>query len=116
MHRDITQAPKGTQVDHENGDGLDNQRHNLRLASQSGQSKNSKSQRGSTSKYKGVSWHTKRHRWRAVIKVAKKQIHLLYTTSEERAAHAYDEAAIRHFGDFACLNFPYDGERSAANA
>lgn len=32
MHREIMDAPKGIQVDHRNGDGLYNQKENLRLA------------------------------------------------------------------------------------
>ena len=51
---------------------------------------------------KGVSKHYRK--FRASIKVDFKSIYLgLYSTVDE-AAHAYNKAAIKYFGDFACLN------------
>lgn len=113
MHRELLDAPKGIQVDHHNGNGLDNRRENLRLADQGQQAQNSMSQRGSTSVFKGVSWHTKRGQWRAVIKKDGKATHLLYSHDEEAAARAYDAAAIVAFGEYACLNFPTGEARRA---
>jgi hypothetical protein len=113
MHRQIMDAPKGVQVDHINGNGLDNRRSNLRLASQSGQSANSTSQRTSTSRYKGVSWHSKRDLWRATIRFGGKSRHLAYGTDQRSLAKVYDTAAIAAFGEFACLNFPVSGRRAS---
>ncbi len=115
MSREIMKAPDGLEVDHKDGNGLDMQRSNLRLCTSSQNNQNRKKRKGTTSKYKGVFGWT--GRWQVGIKLqdtfgqtSKK--HLGYFTVEEEAAKTYDEAARKHFGEFACLNFPGEGERS----
>ena len=111
MHRVLTNAPKGMQVDHLNGDGLDNQRANLRLCTRSQNLANQASRlywsrRRTTSNYKGVSLLEGRSRpWRATISVDRKQHFLGYYAEEDAAARAYDDAARRFFGEFARTNF-----------
>lgn len=106
MHRYLLDAQDGAQVDHINGDTLDNRRSNLRLATPSQNQGNRAKQAHATSKFKGVSWHKKAGKWRATISVNRKQIHLGFYTQQEHAALAYDEAARHHFGEFARPNFP----------
>lgn len=60
----------------------------------------------SSSRYRGVSWHTQTGRWKAQIKVHGKDINLGRHKSEEAAARAYDQAAINARGKEAQLNFP----------
>ena len=92
-------------VDHINHNGIDNRRANLRLASSSQNNANQALSKGAkTSKYKGVSWHSSTNKWQASIRVKGKQTYLGLFTSEEKAAVAYNQAAIIHFGDFAFLN------------
>lgn len=56
MHRLLLDAPKGLEVDHKDGDGLNNQRHNLRLATRSQNEQNKQGVRSdSTTGYRGVS-------------------------------------------------------------
>src|SRR4051794_4203372 len=55
MHRLIMDAPKQLQVDHRDGNGLNNTKANLRLASQ-GQNLGNLHSRTGASQYKGVSW------------------------------------------------------------
>lgn len=91
-------------VDHKNGNGLDNRRENLRVATQAQNMANRRSNANSASSYKGVKLVNRR--WRARIKPDGKPIHLGYFDTAEEAARAYDWAAKRIYGEFALLNFP----------
>ena len=94
------------EVDHKNRNPLDNRRDNLRICTHQENSRNRKSFRGTTSKYKGVYWEKGRkgEKWRATIFFSNKLIHIGYFTIEEEAARAYNEMAKEYFGKFACLN------------
>ena len=105
LHRFIMDATKDVYVDHTDGDGLNNTRENLRIATNSQNQMNRAVRGGGTSKFKGVTWHTARSKWAAQIHVNKKHIHLGLFTNEEEAARAYDRAAIEQFGEFARTNF-----------
>jgi hypothetical protein len=112
MHREITQAPAGMEVDHINGDALDNQKSNLRICTGSQNKENTRRRTNNQSGYKGVHWHKQpsghdlSKGWRAVIKKNKNTIHLGYFDNPVEAALAYDEAAKKYFGEFAKTNFP----------
>lgn len=89
--------------DHRNGNGLDNQKSNLRLATKSQQCMNRcKQSNGITSRYKGVRYS--KSGWEANIRVNNKQTYLGRFISERDAAFAYNKAATKHFGEFARLN------------
>lgn len=92
------------QVDHHDGNGLNNRRLNLRAATQSQNSMNSKSKTNSSSKYKGVSWDFEKQKWKASICLNSTSSHLGYFDSEIEAARIYNHAAIRLFGEFSKLN------------
>lgn len=95
MHRSILNAKEGEEVDHINGNKLDNQRNNIRLCSRSQNMANRTS--------KGMSWRKDRNRWKVRINVEKKEIYIgLYKTRVE-AVRAYNEAAIKYHGEFARL-------------
>lgn len=108
LHRELLGItdPK-VQVDHEDGNGLNCQRENLRVASNS-QNHQGKMTRPAhfKSRFRGVYWHKQNQNWCAQIKTAKKKIHLGSYTNENAAAIAYDIAARELFGDFAQLNKP----------
>jgi hypothetical protein len=99
LHRLIMGAKRGELVDHINGDTLDNRRSNLRFATKAENSRNARI-KGGSSRFKGVSFNG----WAAHIRVDGKLKHLGRFATEEEAARAYNEAAIRHFGEFARLN------------
>jgi hypothetical protein len=103
MGRLILDAPDGMQVDHKNGDPLDNRRENLRLATQADNQHNRAKFKTNKSGYKGVDFHCKK--WRAQIKVDNVKIYLGTFETAEEAACAYDDAAKSYFGRFANTNF-----------
>lgn len=103
MHRLLLNAPKGSYVDHVNGDRLDNRKENLRLCTKQENSWNRKPTKGS-SKYKGIWFVKSRKKWRSCIRVNGKAMHLGYYETEEEAALAYNKAADKYFGEFAWLN------------
>jgi hypothetical protein len=105
MHRLILNAPKGIKVDHRDGDGLNNQRGNLRLATNKQNSMNQKPHVNTSSPYKGVSLDKRHGTWKAYIISDGKSIWLGQHKSEEEAARAYDVAARKLFGEFAKCNF-----------
>ena len=104
MARQITGVTGRKDVDHDNGNGLDNRGCNLRLANRSQNSANAQLSRANTSGYKGVCWHKKAEKWIAHIKVNGKGIYLGLFLVKEDAARAYNAAALRYFGEFARLN------------
>jgi len=108
MHRLIISAPKDVQVDHINGDGLDNQRCNLRIVTQSQNQRNMKkrTKRKYTSIYKGVCFDKERRKWVVSIYIDNKCRKIGRFKNEIDAARAYDEAAKKYFGEYARLNFP----------
>lgn len=106
MHRLIMSADEGEAVDHINGDGLDNRRCNLRLASKSQNGQNQANCRTHSSRFKGVSWDKQTGRWRSKIQCDGMTFHIGRFHSEIEAARAYDSAALELFGDYARLNFP----------
>jgi hypothetical protein len=81
MHRLILSAAKGLGVDHRNGNGLDNRRSNLRLATNSQNQMNRGLQRNNTSGFKGVSFDRRRGLWMAKIYVERKYHFLGYFSS-----------------------------------
>lgn len=103
LHRVIMNAPKGVEVDHIDHNGLNNQKYNLRLCTNSQNHMNRISH--GKSKYLGVSFHTSRKYIRAVITIKSKHQHIGYFKTEKEAALAYDKAALKYFGEFANLNF-----------
>jgi hypothetical protein len=115
-------------TDHRNGNGFDNRRSNLREATVSQNNRNRARQVNNTSGLKSVSWHKNTRKWQASIRIDGHLRHLGYFPAGNGtyiingqeydkglvdAALAYDAAAREHHKQFATLNFPLIGERSA---
>jgi len=111
IHRFITDCPKGLQVDHANGNPLDNRRVNLRICTGHQNQGNRRISVNNKSGYKGVRWDKAREKWAAVISIDDHPHFLGRYLEIEAAARAYDAAARKTFGEFARLNFPKGGER-----
>ena len=101
MHREIMGFPENN-IDHWDRNGLNNQEHNLREATDQQNCLNRKPY--GTSKYKGV--YLDGGSIRAIIKVNKKNTDLGSFKTQEDAARAYDKMAKEHHKEFAYLNFP----------
>lgn len=105
LHRFILNAPKGSLVDHRNGDGLDCRRSNIRLATIAQNAQNQpRRHKMNKSGYRGVSLH--QGKWHAVIRANGKSKWLGGFDDPAEAARTWDDAALKCRGDFASLNFP----------
>lgn len=93
MHRMLTEAPSGMDVDHIDGDGLNNRRCNLRVCTESENSRNQRIRSDNTSGYKGVSWLKSRKKWISQIRADGKTIRLGSFGSAEDAYKSYCEAS-----------------------
>jgi len=121
MHRMLMgDSAKNMQIDHKDGNGLNNQRGNIRLATISQNAMNRRKHRLTSSKHYGVSKKTqikhfkrvdggvttvKYEWWRASITIEGKVVSKMGFKSEEDAAKWRDELAKKHHGEFANLNF-----------
>lgn len=98
------EAKKIVQVDHQDGDRLNNQGKNLRNSTHSQNGANVGKRGGTTSSYKGVSLNAAMNRYKATIHHEGKEHHLGYFRTQKQAAQAYDDAAKKFHGEFAKLN------------
>jgi hypothetical protein len=110
-------APRGRFVDHINGDGLDNTSVNLRLCTPGQNTANRRKASNSRQPYKGVALKKDKPRTKPwVAHIGDESTFLGCFTTAEEAAIAYDRAAVRRFGVFACVNFPHHYPEIAARA
>ena len=93
------------QVDHINGDGLDNRRENLRIVTQAQNQANRGRNRNNKSGLKGVYWNKTKGAWQTSIQMGgrknNKSIYLGRYATKEQAYEAYKEGARKYQGEFA---------------
>jgi hypothetical protein len=112
MHREVLRLSLDFKSDHWDGNPLNNQRANLRVASPRQNSGNAKLRSDNRIGFKGVSTAVRKNDpYYASICDHGVRVHLGIFPSPEQAAQAYDEAARRVFGTFARVNFPLPGEQ-----
>ena len=121
MHRLIIGAAPGEEVDHKNGNGLDNRKDNLRIATHSqnlGNVGKLRVKRTPSSQYRGVCWDKSKSAWAVFIAAdgryaggGSRSKFVGRYSDEVEAARAYDAAAVTRWGEFARLNFEEGASR-----
>lgn len=101
MHRVLLTRTKGQEVDHKNGNGIDNRKRNLRICTKIQNHWNRGKSKRNTSGYKGVHWHRASKKWSANITANHKKHFLGYFTSKKKAAMVYAVAAKKLHKEFA---------------
>lgn len=103
MHRVFSDAQKGFDVDHKNGNGLDNRIENLRVCNRTQNNGNRRKVKDKTSKYKGVHFDAHTGKWRAEISFEGVRYRLGRFASQEEAVQAYFKKAKELFEGFALM-------------
>ena len=103
MHAVLAGTSKGNVTDHIDGNGLNNQRDNLRVCSQSQNRMNVNKTKSNNSGYKGVSWHETRKKWRAFIYYGGIQIYLGSFKTKIEAFKIYCVASKKYHKEFSNL-------------
>lgn len=106
MSRQILGLERGDfrQADHINHNSLDNRRINIRICTSQQNNMNRNPRSNTSSSYKGVSLDKKRKKWLVQIGIKGKIKTIGRFFLEKQAALAYNKAAKKYFGEFACLN------------
>lgn len=104
IHRLILKAKDYQEIDHINGNRLDNQKCNLRFVTSSQNKINRGARKDCKSGFKGVSWHKQRNKWTARIMYKNKYHSLGLYEDIKKAADAYNNAAINYYGEYAWIN------------
>lgn len=98
MHRQITDPPLNTVVDHIDGNRLNNQRSNLRITTRTSNMHNTRTRSTNKSGFQGVHFHKGTRRWRAQICSFGKTIHVGYFPTPKEASEAWKQKAVETRG------------------
>jgi hypothetical protein len=101
LHRLLMGNPNGLEIDHVDGNGLNNVRCNLRASTGSQNNHNKGPLKNNTSGFKGVTWHKKAKRWQAHIKKDRRTIYIGLFDCPRAAADAYAAKAKELYGEWA---------------
>ena len=97
-------STKNSMIDHKDRNTLNNREANFRFCTKTQNAMNSKLRKDNTSGYKGVSYYKPNGKWRAYINIEGIRKSLGIFTTAFEAAKAYNNAALKYFGEFANLN------------
>lgn len=104
LHREIMNCSQDVEIDHINGNRLDNRKTNLRICTRQQNAYNLSKRITNRSGYKGVSLCGFTNKWKSVIGFEKRTITIGRYNTKELAAEAYNKKALELYGDFARLN------------
>jgi hypothetical protein len=104
MHRLIMKPKDGFIIDHIDNNGLNNRRSNIRICTRSQNNFNRRISTNTITGFKGVHYRKDSNKFRAKIEIDKKVMYLGYFDNAKLAAKAYNDAAIKYYGEFARLN------------
>jgi len=112
MHRLVMDAPKGTVIDHIDGNGLNNSSDNLRFVTYSQNNMNQPIRCDNTSGHKGINWCEDRQKYQVYINIDRKRKSLGRYKTLEEAIYVRDHAVKAHYGEYARENssLPEDAE------
>lgn len=100
MHREITNCPEGREVDHINGNGLDNRKINLRIVTREQNMWNQKINKRNKSGYTGVYWNKLNKNWRTRFQIGDKIIEVGSFKDKYEAVLAYERKIAEYRGEF----------------
>ena len=103
-HLIVGKPPKGFDVDHIDGDTMNNTRANLRVCTHAQNCQNSRTRSDNTSGYRGVYLHKQSGLWHARIHANGVKYSLQYHETPELAYEAYCKAAVKLHGEFARIS------------
>ena len=95
LHQCIMSPPIGLEVDHINGNGLDNRRSNLRIVTHQINQNNLPKKKNASSRFRGVSWDSTRDSWAVQITFQNQTRTIGRFKSETEAAWAYNNEVIK---------------------
>jgi hypothetical protein len=101
MHTFLMNTPKGMETDHIDGNGLNNQRLNLRVCTHRENSLNQTIRKNNTSGIKGVCWSIQYKKWEVKIRAGNKRLTVGRFLNLKDATIAYRKAADKYHGNFA---------------
>ena len=100
LHRRLTKVKAGLEVDHIDGDGLNNQLNNLRVVTQSQNQRNAKRSSANTSGFKGVSFNSVRKLWEGYLYLDREKISFGFFSSPEEASEVVEKNRPTVHGEF----------------
>lgn len=109
LHKAIIQLSgqdilENNMIDHKDRNKLNCLEENLRICNAIQNAQNVGIRKDNNSGFKGVSWSKNDKKYTAYIQINHVRKHLGYFNTADEAAKAYNDAAKKHFGDFAALN------------
>lgn len=101
MHHFIKPIEKGQVIDHRDNNTLNNREDNLRVTTQTGNTKNRTTKnKNNKSGYRNVSWNKSENKWMVQLQINKKNTRLGYFDDVHEAGRFAAEMRKKYYGEF----------------